>query len=100
MKLTSDKRKHYRTLGHKLKPVVTVAEKGLTESVHAEIDRALNDHELIKVKVNIDSPAARKQLADIICTQHKAELVQAIGKIILILRLAEKPNRRLSNLLR
>ena len=43
-------KKYLRQLGHNLKPVVTIASKGLTESVQLEIERALNDHELIKLK--------------------------------------------------
>ena len=46
MSLDTDTKKHYRTLGHSLKPVVTVASKGLTEGVLAELQRALDDHEL------------------------------------------------------
>ena len=44
-------KKHLRRLGHNLKPIVTIANKGLTDSVNAEIERALTDHELIKIKV-------------------------------------------------
>ncbi|HBZ50398.1 MAG TPA: ribosome assembly RNA-binding protein YhbY, partial [Halieaceae bacterium] len=39
-----DKR-HYKGIGHKLKPVVTIAGAGLTDNIMAELDRALNDHE-------------------------------------------------------
>ena len=98
--LTSANRKHYRSLGHKLKPVVMIADKGLTDGVHGEIDRALNDHELIKVRLNVESPTARRELVEIICTHHCAQLVQTIGKIALILRHADTPNPKLSNLLR
>ena len=44
-------KKHLRRLGHNLKPVVTVAGNGLTENVTNEIERALTDHELIKIKL-------------------------------------------------
>ena len=43
--------KQLRAIGHKLKPVVTVAGKGLTDTVVEEINRALSDHELIKVNL-------------------------------------------------
>ena len=100
MKLSPVKKKQYRTLGHNLKPIVMIADKGVTEGVTNEIDRALRDHELIKIKLNINEPAVRKGLAAEICAEHKAELVQAIGKIILIFRAAKNPNPKLSNLLR
>lgn len=98
--LSQARKKHFRTLGHKLQPVVTVAERGLTEGVDNELERALEDHELIKVKLQIAEPDERKTLAGELCRKHNAELVQAIGKVVLIYRAAKKPNPKLSNLLR
>ena len=98
--LSNVRKKELRTLGHSLKPIVMIAEKGITEAIDLELDRALNDHELIKIKINIGDPASRKQMAEEICRNHGAALVQSIGKIALILRHAKKPNAKLSNLLR
>ncbi|WP_372750211.1 YhbY family RNA-binding protein [Litorivivens sp.] len=94
------KRKQLRTIGHKLKPVVMIAGKGVTEGVDAELERALEDHELIKVKLAIPEPADRKMVISYLCETHRAELVQSIGKVALIYRAAKKPNPKLSNLLR
>ncbi len=94
------KRKQLRAIGHKLKPVVMVAGRGITEGVEAELERALEDHELIKVKLAIAEAGDRKLVVQHICEEHKAELVQAIGKVVLIYRAARKPNPKLSNLLR
>ena len=81
--------------------MVTIASKGFTEATREEINRALNDHELIKVSVKTGSREARSEISTLIFAPAvPAELVQAIGKIILIYRPAEKPNPRLSNLLR
>jgi len=49
MSLSTATKKQYRTIGHGLNPVVTIAGNGLSAGVMAEIDRALEDHELIKV---------------------------------------------------
>jgi RNA-binding protein len=100
MPLSPAQKKHYRTIGHDLKPIIMIAEKGVTENISAEIERALNDHELIKIKININDPQFRKNLSNELCENHKAELVQNIGKIALIYRAAKKPNPKLSNLLR
>ncbi|WP_410961553.1 YhbY family RNA-binding protein, partial [Salmonella sp. SAL4457] len=51
MALTQEQKKQFKSIGHHLKPVLIVAENGLTEGVLAELERALNDHELIKVKL-------------------------------------------------
>lgn len=89
-----------RAIGHHLKPVVTVAGSGLSDNVMAELNRALNDHELIKVKIAVDDRDARQELAATMCKSTQAELVQSIGKIALILRKNTRPNPKTSNLLR
>ena len=60
MTTSSADKKYLRSLGHRLKPVVTVAGNGLTETVLAELNRALGDHELIKVKLAVGDRAAKK----------------------------------------
>ncbi len=100
MSLTATQKKQYRTIGHNLNPVVTVAGNGLTEGVQLEIDRALEDHELIKVKVSVGDRDIKKALIVELCGQLQAELVQEIGNIALIYRSAIKPDPKLSNLLR
>jgi RNA-binding protein len=99
MTSTSDK-KHLRRLGHNLKPVVIIASKGLARSVNAEINRALNDHELIKIKFSLGDRLIKKQLSEEICQSQNAELIQSIGNMLLIFRRTNKPDPKLSNLLR
>ncbi|MBT8149098.1 MAG: ribosome assembly RNA-binding protein YhbY [Pseudomonadales bacterium] len=97
MTLSNDKKKHLRQIGHALKPVLTVGDNGLSDNVLSELDRALEDHELIKVKLRSDDKAALiKQLI----AKSGAELVQSIGHVALVYRPAKKPDPKLSNLLR
>lgn len=100
MQLDASQKKRFRSIGHKLKPVIIIGDKGLSESVLLELQRALQDHELIKVKINAGSPAQRHDIAEQVCQQCTAVLVQSIGKMALIYRPADKPNPKLSNLLR
>ena len=100
MSLNAAKKKHFRTIGHNLKPVVMVADQGLTEGVVNETLRALNDHELIKVKFAIGDREAKQSLIVELTQQTNSEVVQTIGKIALIYKAAKKPNPQLSNLLR
>jgi len=100
MPLDQTRKKQLRAIGHQLNPVVMISERGISEGVTLELERALEDHELIKVKLAVGEPAERRALAAELCAAHNAELVQAVGKIILIYRAAQKPNPRLSNLLR
>ncbi len=98
MPLSTDRKKQYRTLGHKLNPVVTIAGNGLSEGVLEELNRALDDHELIKVKLAITDRDIRKQIASQMCQQCRAEMVQEIGKVALIFRQTKEPNPKLSNI--
>ncbi len=100
MTLSTDQKKSLRSIGHKLNPIITVAGKGITDNINEEIERALNDHELIKIKLIVDDRDEKPILAKTICEEHSAQLVQAMGHVILIYRKAKKQNKALSNLVR
>ena len=91
MPLKAAQKKNLRGQAHHLKPVVTVADKGLSETVVAEIERALNDHELIKIKLRGDRDI-RKTWTLSIAELCKAELIQSIGQVACFYRKhPEKP---------
>jgi RNA-binding protein len=98
MPLDPELRKRLRGIGHALHPVVTVAGNGLSEAVCAELERALHDHELVKVKLAIADRTQRRETAAELCTRLRAELVQEIGKIVLVYRRNPEADPRLSNL--
>ena len=86
--LSPARRSALRGEAHKLKPVVIIGDKGLTDEVLAEIDRSLRAHELIKVRANGERDA-RDVWLETICGRLGAHPVQQIGKIFVIYR--EKP---------
>lgn len=100
MALSQDQKKRFRSIAHHLKPVVMIAEKGITEGVLAELERALEDHELIKLKINVMEREDKHLIITEVCTQTGATLVQAIGKVAVLYRAAKKQNPKLSNLVR
>ncbi len=100
MPLTQEQKKQFKSIGHHLKPVVTVAEQGLSEGVMAELDRALNDHELIKVQLRLTDRDDRAAILTELCQQSSAELVQSIGKMALVYRKNPNANPKLSNVQR
>jgi len=100
MPLNNEQKKRFKSIGHHLKPVLIVAENGLTEGVQAELDRALNDHELIKVQFRVTERDDRRALMDALCEAGNCELVQAIGKMALVYRRNPKANKQLSNVSR
>lgn len=87
--LSPARRRELRAAAHHLNPVASVADKGLSPAVVAEIERALATHELIKVRIYGEDRAARAELMAAICQALGAEAVQHIGNILVIWR--EKP---------
>jgi len=86
------RRSELRAQAHVLKPVVIIGDKGLTETVLAEIGRALAAHELIKVKAATDEREMRGAWMAEICEKLEAHPVQSIGKILVVWR--ENPDKK------
>ena len=100
MPLTQEQKKQFKSIGHHLKPVLIVADNGVTEGVLSELERALNDHELIKVQLRISEREDRLAVIEALCQASHAELAQVIGKMALLYRKNPKANRNLSNISR
>jgi RNA-binding protein len=81
---SADKKK-LRAQAHSLKPVIMIGQSGFTAAVLAEIELALNSHELIKVRIRAERED-RKQISEKICADTGAELIQNIGQIAVIYR--------------
>lgn len=99
-KLSQAQLKSLRAIGHQLSPIVTLAEQGPSAGVMAELERALFDHELIKIKINISERELRAEVLQHLCNETRATLVQSIGKTALLLRRNSQAQERLSNLKR
>ena len=100
MTLNNADKKRFRAIGHQLKPVITIAEKGLSENIKLELERALNDHELIKLKLVTGDKAAKAALIEEICALSKGAVVQTIVHVLLLYRAAKKQDPKLSNVIR
>ncbi|MBK8102310.1 MAG: YhbY family RNA-binding protein [Cellvibrionales bacterium] len=98
MSLDSHTRQQLKALGHALNPVVTVAGKGLADSVLDEVRRALHDHELIKVKFAVGDRVAKQQIIADMCARCECELVQQIGHIALVYKKNPQAKLGLSNI--
>jgi RNA-binding protein len=81
----ADKKK-LRAKAHALKPVILIGHSGLTTAVLAEIESALNYHELIKIRIRAERED-RKLISDRICADTGATPIQSIGQIIVLYRL-------------
>jgi RNA-binding protein len=84
--LSERQRRHLKGLAHALKPVVRLGNAGLTDAVAAETERALHDHELIKVKAPGGDRAARDALFAALAARTGSALVHRIGNVALLYR--------------
>jgi RNA-binding protein len=84
--LTPRERSQLRARAHALEPVVQVGNAGLTDTVAAEVDRALTAHELIKVRIGGADREARAGMCDAICARADAAEIQRVGKILVLWR--------------
>lgn len=84
--LTSAQIRFLRGQAHELKAMLQVGGKGVTPAVIAEIDGALEIHELIKVKVAAEDREARAAMIDELADRSGASLVQRIGHIAVLYR--------------
>lgn len=84
--LTGKQRHHLRGLGHELKPIVQIGKDGIDDGVVAAVDRALTDHELIKVKVGEGADLDRHEAAEAIAQRTHSEVAQVLGNTLLLYR--------------
>ena len=91
MPLSDKQIRHLKGLAHHLKPVVRVGQHGLRDSVLAELEGALDAHELVKVKI-VAEKAGRIEVIGQLTEATGAELIQHIGQIaVLFRRNTQKP---------
>tara|TARA_A100001011_G_scaffold15284_1_gene15979 strand:+ start:234 stop:548 length:315 start_codon:yes stop_codon:yes gene_type:complete len=89
-----------RAKAHMLHPIVTVGRKGLSDPVFDELNRALSDHELIKIKLAIGDKILRHQVIQEICHRSGASLVQHVGRVATLVRPNPVVHPKKSNLQR
>ena len=84
--LSAAQRKELKARAHQLEPVVLIGDKGVSDAVIAEVDRALRAHELIKVRAPSLERDQREAALKALCERTGAEAVQSIGKVFVMYR--------------
>lgn len=86
MKLSSKQKSYLKGLGHHLKPIIQVGKDGVSETFVANLEAALEHHELLKIKVLDNAPLEKKKVAGKIGKATRGEVVQVIGNTLLYYR--------------
>jgi len=84
--MTGKDRRYLRGLAHQMSPVVIVGQHGLSDAVVRQVDTALVDHELIKVRLGGECPVDRDEAAAALTTRTGADLAGAIGRVLILYR--------------
>lgn len=94
MKLTSKQVSHLKSQAHHLQPIFQIGKKGLSTEQINQINDALEKRELIKISLlqsNLERP---KETAEIIADQSGANIIQVIGKVIVLFKKSSKKENR------
>lgn len=90
MELNSKQKKHLKALAHSLKAIVQIGKEGMTERVLKELDRALTDHELVKVKIPAEDKLELVEQAEKVAKETKSSLVFTLGRVATFYRRSKK----------
>jgi RNA-binding protein len=89
--ITTKQSAHLRALAHHLDPVVQLGKEGLTDSVVGAVKAALDDHELIKIKLPQIEKAQRKALTASLAEATAAHVAGEIGRVAVLYK--RHPNK-------
>ncbi|MBL8910652.1 MAG: ribosome assembly RNA-binding protein YhbY [Archangium sp.] len=91
--LTGKQRRQLRALGHHLSAVVQVGADGVTEGVIKAAAQALEDHELIKVKIAGEDRESRMESVESLAKGTESEVAQTLGKTVLLWKKRKKKSK-------
>jgi len=91
--LSGRQRRQLRGLAHALDAVVHVGKGGLTDEVVAQVDRALETHELIKVRF-LEGKAERTELGPELARRTSAAEAGGVGHVAILYRAHPDPEKR------
>jgi RNA-binding protein len=84
--LSNPQKRYLRGLAHDLKPIIMVGAKGPTDTLIAELDAALERHELIKVKFAAEDRETRDAWIEQLIEKSGASLISRIGNVAIVFR--------------
>lgn len=88
--LNPKQRKILKALAHKLKPLINIGKNEISQELIQAVQKALFDHELIKIKVLKTVTLELEQVADSITKSTGAELVNIIGHTLILYKKTDK----------
>lgn len=84
--MTSKQRAYLKSLAMKQEPLFQIGKSSITPGLTEALSEALNARELIKVSVLKNCADDPRELAELIAGRTRSEIVQVIGKKIVLYR--------------
>jgi len=95
MSLTSKQRAYLKSLAMELAPVQYFGKASLTEENLKNVDEVLSARELVKLGVQKNCEDSPREIADAISAHTGADVVQVIGKKIILYREGKEERKRI-----
>jgi len=92
--MTSKQRSYLKGIAMTTEPIFQIGKASLTPEITAAIDEALEARESIKISVLKNCLDDGDSMAEILAERTRAEVVQVIGKKIVLYRQAKEEKKR------
>jgi len=98
MTLRGKQKRYLRAQAHHLDPIFQIGKNGLNNELKTAIREALDARELIKISLLQNTDEEAQDVAETLADQLNLEVVQIIGRtIVLFKRSTKEKNRKISN---
>ena len=88
-------KRYLKGLAHRLKPVVIIGQKGISDAVVRSIDAALKTHELIKVKfIGEKDKSTKRSVLKVAASRTNCQIVGFIGHMAILYRPHADPDKQ------
>jgi len=84
--INGKQRSYLKKMANKLNPLLQIGKDGLSDNFIEQLDKTLEDHELVKINVLTNNYMTPKEVANELAEKLNADFVQAIGKKLVLYR--------------
>lgn len=90
MELKTKHKKLLKSLGHDIHPVVNIGKSNITENIVKKVEKELELHELIKIKIQTGATISTKEIAEELAAKTKSQIIKIIGFTALLFKRNEE----------
>lgn len=93
--MTSKQRAYLKSLAMKMEPIIQIGKSSLTPELTKAVEEALAARELIKISVLQNCLDDPKEIASVLAERTKSQVVQVIGKKIVLYKEGKKDKKKI-----